>query len=1445
MTMTLEQFATQLDDSGVLSVEELASFRKSHCPEVESAEDLGKLLVKHNKVTRLQAQMVYQGQGDKLRFGNYVIQDKIGSGGMGDVYLARHRRMQREVALKLLPTAMAEDQNVIRRFQREVHAAAKLTHPNIVTAHDADEVDGTHYLVMEYVSGTDLSALVKQQGVLSVGQALDYILQAARGLEYAHQAGIIHRDIKPSNMLLDDNGTIKILDMGLARIDEVDEENPATALTQSGSVMGTVDYMSPEQAQSTHTADNRSDIYSLGCTLYYLLTGNSVYGGKTVVNRILAHRDQPIPSLASANVQVPANVDAIYQKMIAKLPEDRFQSMQAVIDAIEKCDLQNPASTMSTKPSDPELQKFLQSQKVESSPTLVMPAGENEAGTQDFNPTSDFLNDTLNGTAFQPLQRPQKSKSKRGWVFAGLALAAFVFLAGIVFKGETPAGTVILEVDQPSAAGAVVSVDEEQKITINTGKNQEPIQVTADAKKHTLKVTKGGFETFTRQFTVKSGQTETIKVHLVPLVPLVVPETAESDPVMPFPMSDREIVEWVLSVGGAVAVNSESRLVTSIIEFPTEPVDLLQVDLSDATFAGHNLQRLANLSCLFNLRLNGSSFQEQDLKYLKYLKNLNCLNLDDFTLEGDGLQHLRDLERLETLRMNHATISGNGLNQLAGLSDLMTLDLVVSTLDKSAVQGIGDIKQLTALNLSSSQIDDAGLAHLSGLTKLKKFYAHMNRKITDEGLKHLQGMQGLELITVGGTGITDAGLKQLSGLEQLTLLAVYNTRISDAGLEHLAKLKHLNSLDLQVTPITDAGLKHLSSIKQLQKLNLKETRVTQEGIAALQKALPDCEIISDFDLSMLTRSPRTEREIAEWVIGLGGSVAINGMSRKQIGDLPDEMFEITDVALRESEFEDDQLASLANLKKLTGLYLDSSSISDSALTHLGKLQQLQRLNLAKTKITGAGLSSLGEIPGLMYLDLSESALTNVGLKNIGKQKQLVTLNIPTISGIDDTGLAHIAGLTNLQELYLHNNPQLTDDGIKHLQGMHQLTELTLANTGFSDAGMKYLSGMKDLEKLHLANCQRLSDAGFEHLANLKKLKSLQLFLTPITDAGLKHLHGLEQLEQLNLRDTKVTSAGVAALKRALPNCKIESNFKAAMLNGSPKTEREIAEWIIRIGGRVAVNRISCKKLSEIPDGTVVIDAINLREKNLKDPELAPLAHLKKLEVLYLDSNPISDTALQYFGGLPLLNTLSLPKTRITGDGLKYLAGLSKLVTLDMAGAAITNSGLKDIGQLQSLLSLNISVNPEIGDAGLAHLATLTGLKKIFAHRNPNITDAGLKHLQGMQELELLSLGSTGITDVGLKQIAGHEKLNRLEIYNTQITDTGLEQLAKLKNLSLLALQATPITDTGLKHLHGLEQLEQLDLHETKVTPAGIAALQQALPNCQIKSDFTTKPTATN
>jgi len=239
--------------------------------------------------------------------------------------------------VKVLPPTSMKDTDVVKRFHREVEAAAKLSHPNIVAAHDADDYKGIHFLVMEYVDGMDLARHVEQHGTLTVETALDCVLQAARGLEHAHGRGVVHRDIKPANLLMDKSGVVKVLDMGLARFCEpagaTSETDIAqvTALTQCGNIMGTVDFMSPEQAVDSRSVDAFSDIYSLGCTLYFLLVGKAVYGGETVMARIFAHRDALIPSLRHSRADVPPQVDAIFQKMVAKNKADRYPSMTEVI----------------------------------------------------------------------------------------------------------------------------------------------------------------------------------------------------------------------------------------------------------------------------------------------------------------------------------------------------------------------------------------------------------------------------------------------------------------------------------------------------------------------------------------------------------------------------------------------------------------------------------------------------------------------------------------------------------------------------------------------------------------------------------------------------------------------------------------------------------------------------------------------------------------------------------------------------------------------------------------------------------------------------------------------------------------------------------------------------------------------------------------------------------
>ncbi|MBC7821314.1 MAG: serine/threonine protein kinase, partial [Planctomycetaceae bacterium] len=215
-----------------------------------------------------------------------------------------------------------------------------------------DQEGETHFLVMQYMEGDDLSAIVKNSGPLTVDRAVDCVLQAARGLEFAHQNGVIHRDVKPHNLLLSKDGVVKVLDLGLARVDDPMNTSRETTLTSTGAVLGTIDYMSPEQAEDTKTADERSDIYSLGCTLFYLLTARVAYPGDTMMKRLIAHREAVLPSLATAlaarsrelggstAVKLDARLatlETVFRKMIAKRPADRHPSMTAVIADLQRC----------------------------------------------------------------------------------------------------------------------------------------------------------------------------------------------------------------------------------------------------------------------------------------------------------------------------------------------------------------------------------------------------------------------------------------------------------------------------------------------------------------------------------------------------------------------------------------------------------------------------------------------------------------------------------------------------------------------------------------------------------------------------------------------------------------------------------------------------------------------------------------------------------------------------------------------------------------------------------------------------------------------------------------------------------------------------------------------------------------------------------------------------
>jgi eukaryotic-like serine/threonine-protein kinase len=331
-----------LRDSGHLSAEKVAAAERAFAECGGRPADLAERLNAAAVLTRYQYKKLQVGRAADLLFGPYLILDKIGEGGMGKVYRAVQLRMNRMVALKVVRQQLVANKTVLKRYEREAAAAAKLDHPNIVKLYDAELADGRYFLAMEYVEGLDLAKLVKQFGPLPYQEACEYIRQAALGLQHAHQQSLIHRDIKPSNLLVygeralpgtNGKASLKILDMGLVR-SILEEDAGQPDLTRDGTVVGTPDYMSPEQAKNSSTVTPQADIYSLGCTLYYLLTAKAPHPDGSPVEKLIKHQLDPFPDVRKLVPAVPVGLARVLAEMTAKRVSDRTPTADAVAIAI-------------------------------------------------------------------------------------------------------------------------------------------------------------------------------------------------------------------------------------------------------------------------------------------------------------------------------------------------------------------------------------------------------------------------------------------------------------------------------------------------------------------------------------------------------------------------------------------------------------------------------------------------------------------------------------------------------------------------------------------------------------------------------------------------------------------------------------------------------------------------------------------------------------------------------------------------------------------------------------------------------------------------------------------------------------------------------------------------------------------------------------------------------
>jgi len=324
-------FLDMIRKSGVVAADRLEAHLQTLGPRSALPAlpaDLAEQLVRDGLLTQFQVEHFLQGKYLGFTLGAYIVRELLGSGGMSAVYLCEHREDQRQVAVKVLPRLLAKDPTLLKRFEREARASVALDHPNIVRGFEAGQEKDQHFFVMEYVAGESLQELVALNGPLGIAQAADYIHQAAVGLQHAHEAGLVHRDIKPGNLLVNPEGVVKILDMGLSRFYNAEDDSVLTK-----DVLGTLDYLAPEQARDSHQVDIRADIFSLGGTFYFLLSGQSPLGSDSL-DQALVQPHRPPKPLEEFRDDVPRQLLAVIEKMMARDPERRYRTPASVANAL-------------------------------------------------------------------------------------------------------------------------------------------------------------------------------------------------------------------------------------------------------------------------------------------------------------------------------------------------------------------------------------------------------------------------------------------------------------------------------------------------------------------------------------------------------------------------------------------------------------------------------------------------------------------------------------------------------------------------------------------------------------------------------------------------------------------------------------------------------------------------------------------------------------------------------------------------------------------------------------------------------------------------------------------------------------------------------------------------------------------------------------------------------
>jgi serine/threonine protein kinase len=721
---------------------------------------------------------------------------------------------------------------------RETQAAMQLKHRHLVQIHGLGSAHGHHFCAMEYVEGEDLGLTVTLNGPLPIDQAVEYLRQAAEGLEFAHARGVVHGGVRPSNLLLSDDGILKLSDLGMAPLTRRAMASPQPQGSEAASPL---DYQAPELAVDATSADPKADIYSLGCTLFTLLTGEAPYPGDSSSDRLEAHRRAPVPSLRARRRDVPERLDLLFQKMLAKDPQKRLPSASAVIPYCKA--ISDSLGTIQGRKD--LLADLMQTASVPTELLLEALAAKSQSGPAPPSPTAR--------PAHEPDPRPRQSRYKTGlgvpsfqWVFMGgiAVVAALAVTLGIWLMRE-PAPQQVAANDPPKK--------EAPKIEPN--KEPEPKKEPELPKEEPPK---------------EEPPKEEPKAEPEP--PKEEPKPKKRPP--PEDDADRRVAQWFLAgkCGNLLTHLGDDPMQMRSLSEPSQiPKEKFHITSAFIRRMPDDPQKL---------------FEFPDLQRLDNIHTEHVPVGDDFVLS------MQEIPRLKTVSINRGEITDKAIGHMKGIANLSTLYLTDNP--KITAKGhevVGSLANLTQLHImGATPVNDATLVHISQLTKLGMLTL-MSDAVTDEGLRVLSSLPVLFQLTLACRNITDDGLRHLLAMKRLKMLHLQDAKISSAGIAELVKLelttlvvrsssvtddclrqigqmteltwlgldgcdkitndglRHLTKLRLQTLTlnlcrsISDAGLKHLAKLKALEMVLLTNTGVSAKGVAELKKSLPKCSVV--------------------------------------------------------------------------------------------------------------------------------------------------------------------------------------------------------------------------------------------------------------------------------------------------------------------------------------------------------------------------------------------------------------------------------------------------------------------------------------------------------------------------------------------------------------------------------------------------------------------------